>query len=514
MPGERVAGIPLPMARPDAAPPAEIISSRPDGSTEPLSPIRAVSNTPSRPLPNEPPGIRGGANFFSSGRAARAGVTGDVGKSMTRIMSSVGPVIVNAAAAPHFQAFLNALVAQGYVIDTIIGYNDRNKRGGTSKSEHAYGNAIDINAARNPFRSGQTDMPANISDLAASFGLSWGGDWSPGHKDTMHFEWAGPPSGGPADRTVSVSSAIHAAALAMGVSEGMLLAFAAIESSGNPNAVTGKYRGLFQLSQAEFQRYGGGDIYNASDNAMAAARKLRDEARAFQQANGRPPTAFDLYMVHQQGADGYAHHMANPDNLAWQNMLATREGAVRGEKWAKAAIWGNIPRQYRDQFGGSVDNVTSAQFLEMWQERFARSYHGGNSPVEPSNAEPTPQPTPPSDPMDPAFNPQPEPAPAPQPTLPPPRPPADVPPPNIYRPGGPRTSENTITPPPDFLTIDPTADHVFNGGQRIRQVLAWAARQTPGAYVFVPGQGYLQLPQAGQSVDLGHGYVLTMPARR
>jgi hypothetical protein len=54
-----------------------------------------------------------------------------------------------------------------------------------------YGNAIDINPAQNPFRGNRTDMPPNISDLAAKHGLIWGGDWRPGSRDPMHFEWTG-----------------------------------------------------------------------------------------------------------------------------------------------------------------------------------------------------------------------------------------------------------------------------------------------------------------------------------
>jgi hypothetical protein len=58
-------------------------------------------------------------------------------------------------------------------------------------SEHAYGNAIDINPGQNPGHSSQTNLPANISDIAARHGLTWGGDWRPGSRDNMHFEWTG-----------------------------------------------------------------------------------------------------------------------------------------------------------------------------------------------------------------------------------------------------------------------------------------------------------------------------------
>lgn len=101
---------------------------------------------------------------------------------------------VNKWAAPHFQGFINELAQRGYKIDDLGGYNYRNKRDGTSLSEHAFGNAIDINPSRNTFGGNKTDLPADVSQLAAKYGLSWGGDWR-GKKDFMHFEWTGQGGG-------------------------------------------------------------------------------------------------------------------------------------------------------------------------------------------------------------------------------------------------------------------------------------------------------------------------------
>jgi hypothetical protein len=53
----------------------------------------------------------------------------------------------------------------------------------------------------------------------------------------------------------------------------------------------------------------------------------------------------------------------------------TGEGRQKGERWAKAAVWGNIPDQYKATFG-SVDNVTSRDFINMW----AAKYGGGAQP--------------------------------------------------------------------------------------------------------------------------------------
>jgi D-alanyl-D-alanine carboxypeptidase len=96
---------------------------------------------------------------------------------------------VNKKGAPAFQAFLNDLAATGYVPKSSGGFNYRKKRGGTSLSEHAYGNAIDINALSNAMGSSATDMPGNVAELAAKHGLEWGGTWK--NPDPMHFEWMG-----------------------------------------------------------------------------------------------------------------------------------------------------------------------------------------------------------------------------------------------------------------------------------------------------------------------------------
>src|SRR5436190_6719299 len=51
---------------------------------------------------------------------------------------------------------------------------------------------------------------------------------------------------------------IDEAADMVGLDRSLMRAIAYIESSGNPKNVTGSYKGLFQLSASEFQKYGGG----------------------------------------------------------------------------------------------------------------------------------------------------------------------------------------------------------------------------------------------------------------
>ena len=80
---------------------------------------------------------------------------------------------------------------------------------------------------------------------------------------------------------------------------------AMIESSGNPYAVTGSYKGLFQLSEEEFRQLGGwGSIFDPAENTRIAMKRFRQLADDFKHVNGRKPTPNELYLSHQQGLAG------------------------------------------------------------------------------------------------------------------------------------------------------------------------------------------------------------------
>lgn len=98
--------------------------------------------------------------------------------------------VVHKDAAPSFQGLLNDLGGTGYDIKSDGGFNYRNIRGGNTLSQHAFGNAIDMNAAENPLGSRKHNFPANISEMADKRGLEWGGNWQ-SRADPMHFEWTG-----------------------------------------------------------------------------------------------------------------------------------------------------------------------------------------------------------------------------------------------------------------------------------------------------------------------------------
>ncbi len=131
--------------------------------------------------------VVGGANLMSGGHYPGA----KPGANLVTITTPDGRrVTVNHDAAPSFKRFIDQLEGTGYKVHSIGGYADRGNRSDPRHlSEHAFGNAIDINPDTNPFRSDRTDLPRDISRMAAENGLSWGGDWR--HKDNMHFEWRG-----------------------------------------------------------------------------------------------------------------------------------------------------------------------------------------------------------------------------------------------------------------------------------------------------------------------------------
>ncbi len=166
---------------------------------------------------------------------------------------------------------------------------------------------------------------------------------------------------------------IKRASDAFGLDFTFMKAVAKVESGFDPKQRTGSYIGLFQLSKYEFGKFGSGDILNPRDNAVAAAYKIITEGILFQWVTGRKPDLNDLYLIHQQGWEGAAEHISQPDRIAWKSMCATSEGREKGEKWCRRAIWGNTLPSVKDAWK-SVEKLTSEAFVGMWRERVAHFY--------------------------------------------------------------------------------------------------------------------------------------------
>ena len=147
---------------------------------------------------------------------------------------------------------------------------------------------------------------------------------------------------------------IKRASDAFGLDFNFMKAVARIESGFDPKQRTGSYIGLFQLSKYEFNKFGSGQILDSRDNAIAAAYKVITEGILFEWVTQKKPTLSDLYLIHQQGWEGAAEHISQPDRIAWKSMCATSEGREKGEKWCKRAIWRNtLPAvKQRVEIGG------------------------------------------------------------------------------------------------------------------------------------------------------------------
>jgi predicted GIY-YIG superfamily endonuclease len=148
----------------------------------------------------------------------------------------------------------------------------------------------------------------------------------------------------------------------------MMMSIAKVESDFNPRVKTGSYKGFFQLSDYEFKKYGDGSIWDARDNARAAAHMFLVQAEKFRWALGHYPDYAERYIVHQQGIQGAIEHYAHPERIAWQSMCATDEGVLKGEQWCKKCIWGNLLPEWKRAFG-DVDNILSGDFVSLWTGR-------------------------------------------------------------------------------------------------------------------------------------------------
>src|SRR6185369_7642111 len=128
--------------------------------------------------------------------------------------------------------------------------------------------------------------------------------------DTVRVFFKDVPPGTPVEEIKRVADVL-------GLDVTFMKAVAKVESNFDPKQRTGSYIGLFQLSKYEFGKYGSGDILIARDNAVAFALKYLTEAILFEKYTRRKPTLNDLYLIHQQGIEGAAEHISQPNRLAW-----------------------------------------------------------------------------------------------------------------------------------------------------------------------------------------------------
>lgn len=144
-------------------------------------------------LSNMMGGGGGGQTPTDPGGGASPGATPSAVPGMVKLTTPGGKSYeVAEQYAANFKGFVDELENNGYKINSIGGYANRNIAGTGTKSYHSLGVAIDINPSTNPHTfDGRlvTDMPSNVGEIAAKYGLGWGGNWR-SSKDAMHFSMA------------------------------------------------------------------------------------------------------------------------------------------------------------------------------------------------------------------------------------------------------------------------------------------------------------------------------------
>lgn len=142
----------------------------------------------------------------------------------------------------------------------------------------------------------------------------------------------------------------------LGLPAGFLTGSYGIESNFGANAGTssaGAY-GPFQFIPATAASYGLKDRGDLEASARAAAAYAADNARLLTQALGRPPTAGELYLAHQQGSEGALALLLNPDVPAYKAV-----GSV-------ARIRQNLPKSLQ----GRAKTMTAREFFDHWNGEF------------------------------------------------------------------------------------------------------------------------------------------------
>jgi len=147
-----------------------------------------------------------------------------------------------------------------------------------------------------------------------------------------------------------IRAAITRAGKAHGVDPGVLSVIASLESSfdptaQNPNSSAG---GLFQFIDGTAAQYGLENRFDVDQAADAGARVTRDNMSTLATALGRQPSVGEIYLAHQQGAQGAINLLTAP-----APMLAS---AVVGREAVRLN-------------GGNPDTMTARDFSALWIDK-------------------------------------------------------------------------------------------------------------------------------------------------
>ncbi len=145
-----------------------------------------------------------------------------------------------------------------------------------------------------------------------------------------------------------IKDLIRRKAIAAGMDPLHALTMASIESSFNPRADNGKYKGLYQFGPDEWKKYGGGkDVFDPEANIDAMVGYHGDIKNNLATTLGRDPSNDEMYLGWQQGAGGAGKILTTPDARAVDLV-------------GKDAISAN---------GGDF-NMTGGQFGSLWKNKY------------------------------------------------------------------------------------------------------------------------------------------------
>jgi hypothetical protein len=122
------------------------------------------------------------------------GQYGGAGQNQVKVTAGGKTFTVNAASAPYLKGFVDEIAAAGAPINSVGGLSIRNIAGTGHLSQHAYGNAIDIdqhsrNVVDRGFAVWAKTHPDQLRAALDRWGIINGGDWK--NPDFGHFEWGG-----------------------------------------------------------------------------------------------------------------------------------------------------------------------------------------------------------------------------------------------------------------------------------------------------------------------------------
>jgi hypothetical protein len=317
------------------------------------------------------------------------------GANLVRINTPYGPVTANKAAAQDFLNLTNEMKQAGVPgIDKFGSFNIRQKRYGSGYSSHSYGAAFDMNNEAGPMNPQLQNWikqnPQQWQDMLRRNNFS---QYMVQH-DPNHLEWTGPrgtqtaaypPQPLPAGQNrppANVGGTV-------GPNDPYTKQLVNLESSGKRFAKTGSNYGLGQFSPDQFRHFGITDPYNPQQQYRAIAQERAENIPVARKILGREPTASELYLMHQQGQTGGANLLRaaqnNPNGPAWQTV---RERG-RSDGYAMRKIHGNIPSD-NPLSRVPANQVTNAQFKQMWDDRFNRGGGGSRTAQTPQTPQ-TPQ---------------------------------------------------------------------------------------------------------------------------